>query len=186
MARQSQYTVRRKSVVFSKGPIHLIDCEIHMMNGKRLSRQILDHPGSVVIIPRLATTRYLLIRQFRFATGDWIWEFPAGGIEKGESLRGAARRELVEETGLYPQRLISLVNFYPSPGISSERMYLFLAESLRPAHAKGDEDEAIEKHSFSTSEIVRMIRRRKIVDAKTIAGFLYLEYFLKKEGRKKD
>ncbi|MCM8775614.1 MAG: NUDIX hydrolase [Candidatus Omnitrophica bacterium] len=173
------FRVTKKKVIFSKGPIHLVDCMVRMPDGRLLSRQILKHPGSVVIIPRLRLNRYVLIRQFRFATGTWLWEFPAGGVEPGESLRSAACRELREEIGYASRRLVKLVDFYPTPGVSGERMHLFLAEKLYPAPRRGDEDEVIVKHVFSGRAIAQMIRERRIVDAKTIAGFLYLQYFAK-------
>ena len=169
-----KYRVIKKKVIFSKGPIHLVDCEIQMPSGNRLSRQILEHPGAVVIIPRIKKDRYLLIKQFRFATGDWIWEFPAGGIERGESLLKSAARELIEETGFRPRKLKKLMQFYPTPGISSEIMYLYLAENLVPEFAKGDEDEAIEVHDFSFAQIGKMIRQGKIIDGKTILSYYVL------------
>lgn len=171
--RGQAFTVQSRRVIFSKGPIHLVDCRVKMPSGLVLSRQVIEHPGAVVIIPKLARDRYLLIRQFRFAARDWLWEFPAGGLEPGESRRQAAKRELIEETGYAPRRLKKLVEFYPTPGISGERMYLFLAEDLYPAEGKPDEDEEIESKLFSLSQIERMIRSGKIIDAKTILGFFY-------------
>lgn len=170
------YHVTQKKVIFSKGPIHLVDVDVRMASGKKLSRQILEHPGAVVIIPKIEKDRYLLIRQFRFAARDWLWEWPAGGIEKGETLQQAARRELMEEAGYYPKRLKKLLEFYPTPGISAEKMYLFLAEDLRRRSMRGDEDEAIEIEIFNLKEIKRMILKGEITDAKTILGYYYLRY----------
>ncbi|OGW80591.1 MAG: hypothetical protein A2Z83_06620 [Omnitrophica bacterium GWA2_52_8] len=169
-----KYRVLRKKTIFSKGPIHLVDCDIRMPSGKKLSRQILEHAGAVVILPRIAPSRYLLIRQFRFAAGTWIWEFPAGGIEKGEGLVRSANRELMEETGYRAGRWKRLIHFYPTPGISAEIMYLYLAEDLHPQKAAGDEDEEIEVHSFTLKEIGNMVRQGKIIDAKTILGYYLL------------
>lgn len=175
--KNKPFYVKRRKVIFSKGPIHLVDCEVKMPNGKILSRQIIEHPGAVVIIPEVKPGRYLLIRQFRFATRDWLWEWPAGGIEPEEkkNLKAAACRELMEETGFRPKKLTMIVEFYPTPGISSERMYLYLAQNLVPEFAKGDEDEEIESKEFSLAEIKRMIDRGKIQDAKTILGYFYLK-----------
>ncbi len=173
--KKPDYRVRRRRVVFSKGPIHLVDCWVEMPEGHLASRQVLEHPGAVVIIPHLGKDRYVLIRQFRFAARDWLWEFPAGGLEPGESVREAARRELIEEIGHAPGRLKRLVHFYPTPGISGEIMYLFLADKLKPAKGKPDEDERIEAHEFSLPEIGKMIRQGKIVDAKTTLGYFYLK-----------
>lgn len=172
---KSGFYVKKRRVVFSKGPIHLVDCSVAMPGKKLLSRQILEHPGSVVIIPKIGPGRFLLIRQFRFAARNWLWEFPAGGLEKGESLISAARRELIEEVGLCPRRLKKFVDFYPSPGISSEIMHLFLAEKLFPATAEQDEDEEIEVHEFTLPEIGRMIHSGRIRDAKTMLGYFFLQ-----------
>lgn len=114
MMKKKTFLVKTRSVVFSKGPIHLVDCQIRMPDGKMLSRQIIEHPGAVVIIPEYAPGKYLLIRQFRFAARSWLWEWPAGGIEPGESLKKAAVRELMEETGFRPARLRKLMDFYPT------------------------------------------------------------------------
>lgn len=174
--KKTDFSVSKKNIVFSKGPIHLVDCEVHMGSGKILSRQILEHPGSVVIIPRFSKNRYVLIRQFRFAAGEWLWEFPAGGIEEGETFKQAASRELMEEIGYRPGKMRKLLSFYPSPGISSEVMHLFLAEELRPKKEPPDEDEEIEMQIFSVKDIDEMITKGKIQDGKTILGFYLLTH----------
>ncbi|HXV28432.1 MAG TPA: NUDIX hydrolase [bacterium] len=166
--------MKSRKVIFSKGPIHLVDCEVSMPGGRVLSRQILEHPGSVVIIPKIAKDRYLLIRQFRFAAHGWLWEIPAGGTEKGETFAAAARRELIEEIGYRPRRLKKLLRFYPTPGISGEMMHLFLAEGLVPERGEKDEDEEIQVHDFTPAQIMDMIKKGKIVDAKTILAFYFL------------
>lgn len=168
------FKVKKRKLIFSKGPIHLVDCEVRMPSGKILSRQILEHPGAVVIIPKAGPGKYWLIRQFRFAAKDWLWEFPAGGVEPGESLRQSAARELAEETGFWPRRLKKLFWFYPTPGISGEIMYLYLADDLVPDVRPGDEDEEIEKKAFTLPQMERMFRQGKICDAKTILGIFYL------------
>ena len=174
-----KYSVLKRDVVFSKGPIHLVDCQVRMPDGKVLSRQIIEHPGAVVMIPKFNSRKYILIRQFRFAAKDWLWEWPAGGIEKGENLRSAAERELMEECGFFPKKLKLLLEFYPTPGISSEIMHLFLAENLVPRTSPPDEDEDIELGYFTLPEIGRMIRRNKICDAKTILGYHILKSTVK-------
>lgn len=171
------YRVFNKRTVFSKGPIHLIDCKVRTPHGKVLSRQVLAHPGCVVIIPRTDAGKYLLVRQYRFPIEKHLWEFPAGGREAGESLAGAAARELAEETGLRPGRLKKLVAFYPTPGVSGEQMHVFLARDLRPAVAQKDEDEDFELGTFSYRQIARMVRRGEIADGKTLVGFFYLKKY---------
>jgi len=172
---RKKFKILSRRVVFSKGPIHLVDCRVAMPGGRVLSRQIMEHPGSVVILPRVRPDAYLLVRQFRFAARDWLWELPAGGVELGESLQHAARREMIEETGFRPRHLKKLISFYSSPGVSGEKMHLFLAWNFSPAFARGDDDEEIEIREFSRRQIERMIRNQTIVDAKTITGFFYLQ-----------
>ena len=173
---KKKFEVKKRKVVFSKGPIHLVDCDVKMPNGLKLSRQIIEHPGAAVIIPQIKKNTFLLIKQFRFAAKDWLWEFPAGGVEKRETPRKAANRELREEVGYRAKKLTRILDFYPTPGISGEIMHLFLAENLVPDKAKGDDDEEIEVHAFTFREIERMIKQRKIVDGKTILSFLCLKH----------
>lgn len=168
------FQLKRKKTLFSKGPVKLVDCSIQMPSGKLISRQIFEHPGCVVIVPRISKDRYLLIRQFRYATGGWIWEWPAGGIERGETLRQGAQRELMEEAGYRAGKITPLFHFYPTPGVSQEMMHLFLAENLKPGSLPGDEDEEVEVHEFSFRQIEKMIEKKQILDAKTILGAYYL------------
>lgn len=172
---KQKFTVVSRKIVFRKGPILVLDCKIRLPSKRMISRQILDHPGSVVIIAKTSRNRYLMVRQFRFAAERWLWEFPAGGVEKRESFKSAASRELIEETGFHAGKMSKLMRLYPSPGISSECMHLFMASKLTPAYAKGDEDEEISVASFSSKQIQRMIFEGKIIDAKTIAGFLFVQ-----------
>lgn len=175
MKPEHSYQVQSRKIVFSKGPIHLVDCLVSVDGQKPLSRQIIEHPGAVVILPKAGRDKYILIRQFRFAAKDWLWEFPAGGIEKGETRKAAAKRELMEEIGLKPGKLTQLISFYPTPGVSGEVMHLFLAEKLTPGFAEKDADEDIEQRVFTLSQIGRMIHRGQIKDGKTILGYYLLK-----------
>lgn len=172
---KKRYRVLKKKIIFSRGPIHLVDCDIHTPHGKVLSRQILEHPGCVVIIPKTKTGKYILVRQYRFPLGKHLWEFPAGGRESGESFPAAAKRELMEEIGMCPGRLKKLTAFYPTPGVSAEKMHLFLAWELLPKIAEKDEDEEFEIGQFTLAQLGRMIARGQIVDGKTLIGFSCLQ-----------
>ena len=180
VSKHPGYRVVSKRKVFGKGPIQVLDCDVQVGRKPSLSRQILEHPGSVVIFPQLSPKYFILIRQFRFAVGGWIWEIPAGGIEKNETARQAARRELAEEIGFIPQKLIKLHSIYPTPGISAETMHLFLAQGLCVNKKKGDEDEEIEISCFELDQIGQMIAKGQIADAKTIVGYYAIREHLKK------
>ena len=148
---KKNYKILRKKVLFKKGPIHLVNYRVRTPHGKVLSRQVLEHPGCVAIIPRTASGKYILVRQYRFPLAKHLWEFPAGGREPGESFSAAARRELMEEIGMRPGRLQKIIAFFPTPGVSGEKMHLYLASSLRPASAPKDEDEEFSSWSEVTT-----------------------------------
>ncbi len=169
------YRVFEKKVIFAKGPIRLVDCKVRTPQGKVLSRQILEHPGCVVIIPRTKDGKYVLVRQYRFPLERQLWEFPAGGRESAESFSRAAQRELMEEIGMRAGKLQKLLAFYPTPGVSGEKMVVYLAQDLHPKTAEKDEDEEFEVKSWSVKEIEAMISSGRIVDGKTILGFQFVQ-----------
>jgi len=137
-------------------------------------REVVCHPGSVVVLPRLADGQIVLVRQYRYATRQWLWELVAGGIEPGESFRQAARRELLEETGYRARRFTLWCDFYPSPGFLSERMFLVEARGLTRSEAHPEADERIEVGHFSRAALQKMLRRGEIRDGKTLVGILWL------------
>ena len=140
--------------------------------GRPLVRDIVEHKGSVVVLPVLADGRVLLVRQYRHATGGFLWELVAGGIDPGETPRAGAKRELAEETGYIAGRLEGLASYFPTPGFLSEVMHVFRATRLEPGQARPEEDEALEVRAFSRAELRRMLQRKKLRDGKTIVGLL--------------
>jgi len=146
--------------------------------GLRTTRDIVVHPGSVVVLPLLPDGRILLVRQYRHAAGQFLWELVAGRIEPGESPRAAAARELLEETGYRARRFRQFLEITPSPGFLSERMFLLLATGLTPGEARPMEDERITSRGFSRAALTKMIRRGRLRDSKSVAGILYYFRFL--------
>lgn len=142
--------------------------------GVKTTREVISHPGSVVVLPHLPDGRLILVRQYRYAVKESLWELVAGGMEKGETPRQAARRELMEEAGYRARTLKPLLEFYPSPGILSEKMHLVEAWDLTPAKGVPDADERIEVGFFTLDEVMKLIRSRKIHDGKTLVGILWL------------
>lgn len=137
------------------------------------TREVVEHPGSVVILPLLANGHIVLVRQFRYPARDSLWELVAGSMEPGESVIAAARRELLEETGYRAGRLKRLLSFYSSPGFLTERMHLVEAQGLTLSQARPEPDERIEVKAFSKSRIQKLLREKKIRDGKTLVGLLW-------------
>jgi ADP-ribose pyrophosphatase len=125
----------------------LLHERIVLPSGLRQDLTLIDHPGAVAVVPVGTDGRVLLVRQYRHATGSWLWEIPAGRLEPGEAPLAAARRELEEETGLRAAEWSSLGGFFAAPGFCSEWMHLFAACGLAPAgpsRAPHDADEELE------------------------------------------
>jgi ADP-ribose pyrophosphatase len=142
--------------------------------GVETTREVVCHPGSVVVIPHLPDGRLILVRQYRHAVKETLWELVAGGMEPGETPRQSARRELREEAGYRARVIKPLLAFYPSPGILSEKMHLVEAWDLTPSIGQPDADERIEVGFFTISKVMEMIRSNEIRDGKTLVGILLL------------
>jgi ADP-ribose pyrophosphatase len=142
--------------------------------GVETIREVVCHAGSVVVVPHLPDGRLILVRQYRYAARQPLWELVAGGMERGETPRQSARRELLEETGYHASILKPRLEFYPSPGVLSEKMHLVEAWDLVPSKGQPDADERIETGIFTVRQILRMIQGNKIHNGKTLVGILLL------------
>ena len=152
---------------------HVTEDEATDGKGYDIRRSIVRHPGSAVMMAVDDEKRILLVRQYRLPAAKYLWELPAGKIDEGETAIQAAKRELIEETGYRAKTWKKLVEFYPSPGYVAEKMTIFLATGLTEGEAQPMEDERIEKRWLSKKELTEWIRKNKIVDAKTMIGFLH-------------
>ena len=148
--------------------------------GVQADRDIIVHPGSVVVLPIFKDGRVLLIRQYRHSVGEFLWELVAGRKEPNETPLAAARRELIEETGYRAKRLRKLMRVVPTPGFVNEWMWIFAAEGLTEGAAQPEEDEKITPRIFTLKEAERMIERGTLRDAKSICGILYYMRFTKR------
>ena len=143
---------------------------------------MLRHPGASAVVPCLddpagADPSVLLIRQFRHAADDFIWEVPAGRLDPGESPEACARRELEEETGMRARALERLTTIYTTPGFTDERIHLYLARGLEPGAQRREADEFMELHTLRWSEVLELVRSGQIVDGKTLTSLLFVECF---------
>jgi ADP-ribose pyrophosphatase len=150
--------------------------------GVHTVREVVTHPGSVVILPVLPDGKIVLVRQYRHSAGQYLWELVAGRMEGGENPKNGARRELLEETGYRAKKFSVFLDLFPTPGFLEERMYLLLAEGLSAGEAQPEEDEKILVAAYTREQLERMIQTRKLRDAKSIAGLLFYFTFLAKRS----
>src|SRR5256885_228246 len=184
-AARAKSKVLRSKIIY-KGPIFGIRRdEVLEPTGVRTVREVITHPGSVVVLPVLPDGRIVLIRQWRHATRLFMWELVAGRIDAGENVREAAARELIEETGYRAKRFRVFLDVFPTPGFLEERMFILLAEGLTAGEAEPEEDEKIIPRAYSRKQLDEMIGDGKLRDAKSIAGILYYFRYLAPQGRVK-
>ena len=145
--------------------------KVRLPNGRETDRNIVKHPGAVGIIA-VDEDEIVLIKQYRYATGKYLLEIPAGTLEEGEDPYRCAVRELQEETGFAASAWSRLFQCYMVPGYSDEILYFYLAEGLTQVKADPEEDEDIEVQKYSISEVLEMIESNEIEDAKTMIGVL--------------
>ncbi len=144
---------------------------VRLPDGRETRLDIVDHIGSVIIVPLDEEGNLLFVRQYRHAAGLDLLELPAGTLEVGEAPDDCARREVREETGMAAGKLERLGGFYLAPGYSTEYMHVYLATDLRadPLEADADEFLSIERHPLEG--IAALVQEGKIPDAKSLAAF---------------
>ena len=150
----------------------LVRENITLDNGITTDMEFVAHPGATAIVPFLNESRVVLLKQYRHALRDYIWEIPAGTLDPGESVMSCAQRELIEETGYSADDWRKLAEITPVPGYSDEKIHIFLAGGLQPAEQQLDRDEIINVHEIEFNQALEMIKRGEIQDAKSIAGLL--------------
>jgi ADP-ribose pyrophosphatase len=166
--------VRKKLIEKCKGNIILFEVFEEEIGKRKIKMDVVKFPKTVGILPLIGKDKIVLIRQFRFPINKEIWEIPAGKLDKGEKPETGAKRELKEETGYEAKDLKKIGEFYLAPGYSTEYMYLFLAQGLEKGKQNLDKEEKIkEVKIFSRKEVLKMIKSRKIVDAKTILALFF-------------
>lgn len=144
-------------------------------NGRTAELEIVRHPGGAAVVAVNAHAEVCLLRQYRHATGGWLWELPAGKLEADEPPLRTAQRELEEEAGLRAARWEPLGKVVSSPGVFTEVVHLFLAHGLQQVVAKAEDHELFEVHWLPFSEALDRARQGEIVDGKTVIGLFRAE-----------
>jgi ADP-ribose pyrophosphatase len=166
--------VKKKLLKKCKGNVVLLEVFEKEVGKTKIKMDVVKFPKTVGILPLIGKDKIVLIRQFRFPINKEIWEIPAGKLNKGEKPEIGAKRELKEETGYEAKNLKKIGEFYLAPGYSTEYMYLFLAQGLKKGEQNLDKGEKIrEVKIFSKKEVLKVIKSRKIVDAKTILALFF-------------
>ncbi len=144
--------------------------EITLPDGGTAIREVVDHPGAVVVAALDEDGRLYLVSQYRHAIGRNLLELPAGGLEPGEEPLAAAKMELREEVDLEARDWVSLGSFFSSPGFANERLHAFLARELVPVQGQPDEDEDLTVVTYALSDLLKHLD--DVHDAKTLAALL--------------
>lgn len=163
---------------------------VRFPDGSEGRLEVVRHRGAAAVVPLRrpgesgGTDRatVVLIRQYRYATGGYLWELPAGKLDGGEDPAACAARELEEEVGLRAGRLESLGSIWTTPGFSDEVIHLFAATGLRPGRRDLEAHEFIECHEVTLADALAWIDDGRIRDAKTIAGLMMAERHLRRAG----
>ena len=170
-----------KSATLHKGRVfRLVNENYTLENGVTSEMDFVQHPGAAAMVPMLNNAEVVLIKQYRHAIREFIWEIPAGTLDPNESPLACARRELIEETGYSATDWHQLGTITPLPGCSDERIHIFLASDLKAAEQHLDDDEMLKVHPIKFNVALQMILTGEISDGKTISGLFLAFNWLKK------
>jgi len=154
---------------------------LRLPDGHETRLDIVEHHGSVTIIPMDDDGNLVFVRQYRHAAGLDLLELPAGTLDEGEAPETCARREVREETGMAADTIKHLGGFYLAPGYSTEYMNIYLATDLRPSPLEADADEFLSVERIPLAEALAMAERGEIPDAKTLAALCLARPYLEKQ-----
>ena len=176
MEKTTHYEKTLTSEVLFEGRVITLTKDTALLeNGKTATREVVHHHGGACIVPYFADGTICMVRQFRYAMQQELWELPAGKLEKGEDPFEAAKRELEEECGLTADKYTSLGEFFPTVGYDTEVIYTWVATGLHETHMHLDDDEFLTPDRVPLEKAYEMVMSGEIKDGKTIAGILKLK-----------
>jgi len=174
------YELLKSEVIFPGKAFTIRRDSLRLPDGHETRLDIVEHVGSVVIIPMDNDGNLLFVRQYRHATGLDLLELPAGTLNQGESPEASAHREVREETGMAAEKMEHLGGFYLAPGYSTEYMNVYLATALRRAPLEPDADEILSVEYLPLARALKLAEEGQIPDAKTLAALFLARSRLKK------
>lgn len=158
--------------------INLRKDTVRLPNGETAFREVVEHNGGACVVALDQNNNLLMVRQYRYAAEEELWEIPAGKLEKGEDPALCAARELEEEAGYTAKELISLGYFFPTPAYCQEKIYMYYAKELTPAKQHLDDDEFLEVAAIPFEKVLEMIENGEITDGKTQLAVLKVKALL--------
>lgn len=173
-------TTVQKNYVYQGKIISVRSDDAMLPDGKPCKREMVEHSGGAAVL-YVEDEKMLLVKQFRYAYGEEVWEIPAGKLEKGEDPKKAAIRELEEEAGIVVADAELLFVLYPTPGYTNEKIYIYEAKNGRHAAAHLDEGEFLTAEWIPVAELEKRIKTGELHDAKTIVALQ--SYLLKRSGK---
>jgi len=162
-----------KKEIYKGKVVHLFVETVTLPNGHTTALEVIHHPGAAAVVPFFPDGTVLLVRQYRHAAGGMILEVPAGKLDSGEAPEVCAARELEEEAGQRPGRLVRTGAIWTTPGFCDERIHLFAAFDLTPAARSPEDDELIEVVRVSLHDALRLVWRGELSDAKSALALVY-------------
>ncbi|OGW83602.1 MAG: hypothetical protein A2987_02935 [Omnitrophica bacterium RIFCSPLOWO2_01_FULL_45_10] len=166
--------MKKERIIFKGKLLKVLTKKVRLPNGYIANLEIVKHPGAALIVPLLTKNKIIMLRQYRPVINSYIYELPAGTLEKGEPPLSCARREIIEETGFRARKLTLLGKIYPAPGYTTEKIFIYKAEKLQEVKRNVEDDEVIEIMYLNKIEVRRLFRKGRIVDAKTVAALAFI------------
>ena len=171
-----------RRVIYKGRKVDLALQPIRLADGTTSDREVVLHRGAVAMVPMVDRDHVCLVKSYRYAAGRTLLEVPAGTLDPGEGPDESAPRELAEETGYRAGSIRRIAEWYVSPGVMNERMYLYLCEDLTPGPTDHQPDERLEPVVLAWSEAIRLAREGGIEDAKTLLALMICDRLREARG----
>jgi ADP-ribose pyrophosphatase len=177
-------TRARKNTVYKGKMVDWCCDDVVLPNGGKATREYMDHPGAVGVVPVMPNGDIVLVRQYRYPVEQVTLELPAGKLDHGEDPLSCVQRELAEETGYTAGSITPLLDYWPTPAFANEVLHMFVAEGLTAGTAAPDHDEFIEKAELSLDDALALCRSGRIMDSKTLIALMAYKLWLADRPKK--
>lgn len=174
----------KKNTVYKGKMVDWCCDDVILPNGGKATREYMDHPGAVGVVPVLPDGRIVLVRQYRYPVEEVTLELPAGKLDHGEDPLTCVKRELAEETGYTAATITPLLDYWPTPAFANEVLHMYVAEGLTPGTMAPDHDEFIEKTEMPLDDALALCRSGRIKDSKTLIALMAYKLWRAERAKK--